>query len=273
MNGRSLLIKLLLLTALLNFCPESAEAQYDSVRRSDLARLPEAVLHNVAAPIRWNKKSWSRAGAVVVQAVAVSLLDEPVHQFWTNKSDPVLDAVNDVGYAYGKPSSAFIVSSGFYLAGLIIDDDWAKETGLMLATAVITGGLLQGTLKPLAGRARPENRSGNYDFHPFSTEPMFHSFPSGHAVMAFTISFVLAKRINSVPLRILFYSLAASTAICRLYSNAHWFSDVVFGATSSWFIASGPFRSQPNRPAKKERRYDVAVQPYVGGMSLTITLN
>lgn len=255
-----ILIKLFLLTVSLNLSPQMGLAQYDSMRRSDLARLSAGVLHNVA-PIRWNKRTWITAGAVILQSMAVSLIDKPVNRLLANRDDPFLDAVNDVGFAYGKPYSAFILSTGFYLTGLIIQDDWTKETGLILASALIASGVLQSTIKPLVGRARPENRSGNYDFHPYSNESKFHSFPSGHALMAFTITFVLAKRINIVPLRIFFYSLAASTAICRLYSNAHWLSDVVFGATASWFIASVPLRSHPNKRLKREKRNEVALQP------------
>jgi membrane-associated phospholipid phosphatase len=173
----------------------------------------------------------------MLQTAAVSLIDQPVNQFWSNKNDPVLDAINEVGYAYGKRYSAFIFATGFYLTGLVIKDEWTKETGLILGTALLTSGLLQSTLKPLVGRARPENRSGSYDFH-----LLLHSFPSGHVVMAFTISFVLAERINNVPIRILFYALAASTAMCRLYSNNHWLSDVWFGASAAWFIGSVPIR-------------------------------
>lgn len=249
-------------------------AQYDSARKSDLSVLTNGVIHNVISPLRWNKKDWTITGQVIALTAATSIVDLPVNQFWSKKDHPILDGINDFGNAYGKPYSASIFSAGFYLTGLVIKDHWTRETGVMLATALITSALVESTLKPLVGRARPDNRSGNYDFNAFNTDPLFHSFPSGHAAMAFTISFVLARRINNTPIKIAFYSFAAATALCRLYSNAHWFSDVAFSGIASWFIASESVHYLYGKTIKKKNKStQLSLYPTLGGMTVKVRFN
>jgi membrane-associated phospholipid phosphatase len=248
-------------------------AQYDSVRRSDVIRFADGAQHNFTSPIRWQQRDWIKAGAVVLGTAAISIADMPINLFWHGKSSSTMDVVNDLGNSYGKPYSAYIVTGGFYLTGMVIKNEWVKETGLMLGTALLTSGVIESIAKPLFGRARPEATLDSYDFHPLSGEAKFHSLPSGHAAIAFTISFVLAKRVHSTPLKILFYSLAASTAFCRLYSNAHWFSDVGLGAVIAWFSASESVKHATRTKYKKHSKMNVYVRPVIGGLSLKIAFN
>ena len=152
-----------------------------------------------------------------------------------------------------------MVTGGFYITGVIAGNEWARETGLVLGTALLTSGLIESTLKPLIGRARPGHQMGNFDFHPLKKSALFHSLPSGHASIAFTITLVLAKRVHNTPLKVLFYSLAATTAFCRLYSNAHWFSDVVFGGAVGWFSSSASLANLSLNRYKRERERSTKV--------------
>jgi membrane-associated phospholipid phosphatase len=146
------------------------------------------------------------------------------------------------------------------------------ETGLALNTALVTTGLLEMALKPLIGRARPGRGDGNYDVDFFNRTFDYHSFPSGHASVAFTVSFVLAKRTELVPLKIFFYSLAASTAVCRLYSDAHWISDVAFGSIIAWYCSEAALkRLKVNRLRPRKTKWNVT--PYPGGITLKATFN
>lgn len=252
---------------------ETSLAQCDSANRSDVAILANSVLHNVTSPLGWTKRDWERVGEVVLVTAATSVVDGPINQYWSRRNDSILNKINDFGYHYGKPYSALTFSGAFYITGLLIKDDWTRETGIMLASALITSGLVESTLKPLVGRARPENLSGNYDFKPLQGDPKFHSFPSGHAAMAFTISFVLAKRFNNVPLKILFYSFAGATAFCRLYSNAHWFSDIIFSGLSSWVIASESISFLYGKTIRKHRVAHFSVHPNLTGLTFRIAFN
>jgi membrane-associated phospholipid phosphatase len=181
----------------------------------------------------------------------------------------MLDGVNNVGYHYGKPYCSFIFSGAMYSVGLLSKNIWLRETGLILGTSLMTAGIIEMGLKPLVGRARPPTGSGNYDLTFFNRKPAYHSFPSGHASMAFTVSFVMAKRTKSVPVKIFFYSLATTTAVCRLYSDVHWVSDVAFGGVLAWYCSEAALkRLQQNRFRNPHKNTLWNVTPYPGGISL-----
>ena len=255
------------------FDGETVFAQTDTTKRSDVLSYAEGVYHNLSAPLRWNKTDWATSALVMGSTAVLSTLDEPVNKLLQETQHFRLDAVNDVGNLYGSPYSGMILTGGFYFTGLVIKNEWARETGLALGTAFTTSTLIVSVLKPLIGRTRPGNLAGSYDFHPFSKETKFHSLPSGHTVIAFTLSFVLAKRINNKPLKIFFYTLAASTAFSRQYSNAHWLSDVALGGAIAWFSASGTVIHLATHRLKRNRQTHFTVFPNIGGMTLRLSFN
>ena len=62
------------------------------------------------------------------------------------------------------------------------------------------------------------------------------SFPSGHAIAAFTALPILNKSFPK--LKILFWILAVLIAISRIYLRVHYLSDVVAGAFIGYIISS-----------------------------------
>jgi membrane-associated phospholipid phosphatase len=254
--------------------PSFAQAQrVDSIRQSDTFRFVDGMFYTYTSPLRWKGKDWLKLGGVLAGTAALTLADKPVRGFWINQDSKFLDGVNTVGYHYGKPYSAFLFTGGFYVGGLLFKSEWAKETGLMLGTSLLSAGLLEMTLKPAVGRARPSEGYGNYEVDFFNKEAAFHSFPSGHASMAFTISMVMARRVESVPVKVLFYSLAASTVACRLYSDAHWISDVAFGGTIAWFCSDVAIKRLTENRFRQvgTRRFQWKVYPYPSGLSVKAT--
>ncbi|MEO5600419.1 MAG: phosphatase PAP2 family protein [Cyclobacteriaceae bacterium] len=183
-----------------------------------------------------------------------------------------MDDINTVGYYYGKPYITFLFSGAIYSVGVLSKNQWLRETGLIMGTALISAGILEIGLKPLIGRARPPTETGNYDLTFFNMKPAYQSFPSGHAAMAFTASLVLAKRSKCVHVKIFFYSLATTTAICRLYSDVHWVSDVAFGGVLAWYCSEVALkRLQQNRFKNPHQKSIWSVTPYPGGLSLRAT--
>jgi membrane-associated phospholipid phosphatase len=247
-------------------------AQRDSVRRHDVIRFADGVVSTYTRPLHWKSSDWLKFGAIVGGTTALTLADKPIRELWSGADHKFFDHVNTVGYHYGKPYSAFIFSGGFYLAGVVLNNEWAKETGVALGTSLVTAGLLEMGLKPLVGRARPSKEEGNYRLNFFNKEAGYHSFPSGHASMAFTISFVLAKKSESVPMKIFFYSLAGSTVVCRLYSDAHWISDIAFGGVIAWYCSEAAIdRLNVNRYRRPRKNTKWNLTPYPGGLTLRAT--
>lgn len=249
--------------------PSIVSAQYDSVKRADAIRFADGIIHTYTSPLRWKGKDWAKFGAVIGGTAALTLADKPVRQLWSGVNGKVFDEISNIGYHYGKPYVGFTMAAGLYASGLFIKNPWARETALMLSTSLVTSGLIEMALKPLVGRARPMQEKGNYELTFMNKEGDFHSFPSGHASMAYTVSFVLAKRVKSVPMKIFFYSLAGATTVCRLYSDAHWISDIAFGGVLGWYCSEAVIkRLEENRFRNRHKKTKWDVSPYPGGITL-----
>src|SRR5687768_8334282 len=136
--------------------PSVCFAQYDSLKRPDAIRFADGVFHTYTSPLRWKGKNWAEFGAVIGGTVALTFADQPVRQFWSEQNGIPLDRINRLGYHYGKPYAGFAITATLYSAGLAIKNEWARETALMLGTSLIASGLLEMGLKPLIGRARPQ---------------------------------------------------------------------------------------------------------------------
>lgn len=265
-NFRSLLILCLLLPSCL-----SAQWQEEARLRPDILRFGDGVLYTFSAPGRWGGKDWIVLGGLVAGTTALTFLDEPVRGFWLEQDNRFMDGLGRIGYHFGKPYTAMSATAGFYVSGILFKSAWAKETGLILGTTLLTTGTLMGVLKNAAGRGRPAPGMDNLEFRPFTDAPAWHSFPSGHSAMGFGISVVLARRVESVPLKVTFYSLAGITAVSRMYSDSHWISDVGFGGMLAWFCADTALkRMQMNRFRTPGRPKVLVwnVYPYPGGVTL-----
>ena len=151
-----------------------------------------------------------------------------------NKS---FDKFNEVTEHFGRPIYGGILSGFLYSTGLIFYDNYVKETGQMLAEAIIANGIYTEVLKITLGRARPFTNEPNteIDFLEFEFETKENSLPSGHTSTAFTIATVLSERFNNIYASLTLYSLASLTAYQRIYSDVHWLSDVVLGAALGTF--------------------------------------
>ncbi len=253
--------------------PQLLPAQIDTVyvKRWDVVRGVDGVAYTFSAPARWRGKDWVKLGGVLAGTAAISLLDQPVQKFFKRNQSEFMDGFERVGYHYGKAYSGVTITGGLYIFGVVTKNDWAKETGLMIATGLTTSCILTGFMKNTLGRARPSAEVGNYDMEPFSQAVAYHSLPSGHASTAFTISMVMARQVKPLGVKILFYSLAGCTAVSRLYADAHWTSDVALGGTLAWFCADAAVkRLQINRFRKVIRQDPVIVKfyPYPGGLTL-----
>ncbi len=244
----------------------------DTLMRSDLYRFSDAIIYTYARPLHWQKKEWMIFAGSAAGTAALTVLDEPTRRLFDRIEPHFPSEIEKVGYHYGKPYSAVAFISAFYLTGVLFNDRWAKDTGLELGATLLTSGLLQTILKDVVGRARPSTDVGPYKFRiPSKGSIAYHSFPSGHASVAFGISIVLARRIESKPLKILFYSLAATTAISRMHANDHWLSDIAFGAALAWACDKAVARRLATNGTKNNRSGKISWSVTPGPQGLTFT--
>jgi undecaprenyl-diphosphatase len=87
--------------------------------------------------------------------------------------------------------------------------------------------LTNGPIKACFRRVRPEDDHPPEGPLPYGMHrPLTSSFPSGHAVSAFTAATLLAGG----PATPLWFALAATVAVSRVYTQMHHTSDIVAGA-------------------------------------------
>lgn len=97
--------------------------------------------------------------------------------------------------------------------------------------------------KTLLGRARPWAGEGAGRFVGPSLEGAYHSFPSGHTSAAFALATVLADRYPRwAPL---WYAAAVGVGLSRIYTEAHWPTDVVAGAAVGHLAARAALAGRP----------------------------
>jgi undecaprenyl-diphosphatase len=107
---------------------------------------------------------------------------------------------------------------------------WITGVSCFIFMAIVSSGLFCDLVKLLVGRSRPKllYESSIYSFNAFSTEAVWHSFPSGHTVTIFA----LAAAIKCLVPRWQYYlySIAGVVAASRVIVGAHFVSDVVAGS-------------------------------------------
>lgn len=258
--------------AVLVFFADSLKKPFAS---SDIVRFADATLHTWSSPLRWEGRDWAVLGGTVAGTALLTLADKPVREFWQHRSSPAWDVVETAGYHYGKPYAALALTGGFYLSGIIFKSEWARETGLILGSAFLTSAAIQTLMKTAIGRARPGTNVGNRAFKPMSDEADYHSFPSGHIQVALSTALVLARRVESPVLKILFYTAAGTTFVSRMYNDAHWISDMAFGGAISWFCADAVIKrmeyNKQHTVFRKKNRISWNLAPSSAGFSLTGT--
>jgi membrane-associated phospholipid phosphatase len=221
------------LTLLLWIGTSAGRAQTDSLRLTsvvarDAKTAFAGAVHIITAPGRWHGGDWARTGVAAGIAAGSVWLDADVRTLIQRNADAA-DGLSNVAATYGNGWFAVGLTTGLYGTGVIVHDSWLRETALLAGTAVVVSSLIARAIKPVVGRARPYVGTGNGTFHMFTLQDDYSSFPSGHTVAAFSLSSVLAARIDHPLATIGLYSLACLTALSRVYTDQHWFSDVVVG--------------------------------------------
>jgi membrane-associated phospholipid phosphatase len=179
----------------------------------------------------------------------------------------------DVPTQYGNAAYAGTFALATYGTGLVLGNDEIRVTGRLLIEGLSMSGVLAIAIRYVTGRSRPHGNNHQWDFNWFQTSKTYQSFPSGHAVVSFAVSTVLAERINNTWARIGFYGLASLTAIARVYNSRHWASDVIAGAglglLGGLFVVNREKEREQSVPAGSSR---LQLQPTANGVRVVYLL-
>lgn len=129
-------------------------------------------------------------------------------------------------------ASAFYVTGaagvGQLIYGIANDDPKMQQRSFELFISVGVSTLLSDGLKVAVNRERPADR---YPNEVFVNSPLHgHSFPSGHATLAFNTATTIALEYKKWYITVPAYLWAGSVGYSRMYLGRHYPTDVLGGA-------------------------------------------
>jgi membrane-associated phospholipid phosphatase len=167
---------------------------------------------------------------------------------WTDKPFKNTTAFHGFNSVFSGNSTAIgtaVVPVSLLAVGLWRRDSYARDTALLAGEAVADSEILATALKTADRRLRPSGVGPNGN----SSDTWFESpggvgvgrggFPSGHAIAAFSVATVIARRYGKQKRWVPFaaYGLAAAVGFSRVTTLAHFPSDVFLGAALGYSVA------------------------------------
>jgi membrane-associated phospholipid phosphatase len=210
-------------------------------------QLPKNFLHDQKDlwlfPIKLGQGKHLLPFSVVTVATAALIATDPQTTPHFRQADSFQDTSRALG---GTTSGAVIaaVPATFYLVGLLRKNHYDQATSLFAGEAVADDVILMVVLKAITRRDRPSDRpvNGPYNDTFFSGRAgsfgKSSSFPSGHAMMSFSVATVFARRYRQhkwVPW--VAYGAAALISFSRVTTGAHFPSEIVLGGALGFAIA------------------------------------
>ena len=209
----------------------------------------------VKQPTKWEGSDWIKIGLVSAGTyLIIKTADQPIRNAVLKDQRYYKSVPIEFGRIWGEIYSPVVFFSGFAVYSLLTDDIGTRKIAYEIGQASLYAGALSFILKLAIGRSRPYLNEGANSFHPFSS--IFNqdnkSMPSGHSTVAFVLSTVLSRNVESPVLKVIAYLPAVLTLISRVYQDQHWVSDTFAGAALGYFIGTWvvDHHEQKNSPVK-----------------------
>jgi membrane-associated phospholipid phosphatase len=186
--------------------------------------------HSVAAQFQVqpsSKRFWMAGAALLGASLA---LDERIRVTAERQETPALDRlardVDPLGRArYLIPSLA-----AAYVVPRLTGRRGVADAVLRIGLGYAAADGFEAALKPAVGRHRPDSTARPFRFRPLNSADAWHSFPSAHAVHAFAIAAGVSDEWRDPLVAAVAYGTATMVGLQRVYTRAHWMSDVVGSA-------------------------------------------
>ena len=185
---------------------------------------------------------WVPTLAIVGGTAGIIVADPKIAPYFRKHSGN-LDDMNDVFDGTITSAETALVPLSLLAAGYIRQDSYQVNTSLLAGEAYVDSAIVDLAMKFITQRKRPYNipPSGPFNdtfFNNGKSRFSEGSFPSGHAIGAFSIATVVANRYHHhrwVPIAV--YGLATAVSLSRVTTSAHFPSDVFLGASLGYVIA------------------------------------
>lgn len=160
-------------------------------------------------------------------------LDTAVYSAIASTPTPVLDRVLRGVSRAANYSKLWLASSAVLaVAGGPRGRDAAVDG---LASVALTSAVVNGVMKPLARRRRPDRDTFNVPAGRQVTMPVSRSFPSGHAASAF--AFAAGVAADAPQAGLILNAAAAVVAYSRVHTGVHYPGDVIVGSLTGAALA------------------------------------
>ncbi len=205
----------------------------------DMSNVFGGIGHAYSRPFHWQGDDWANFGYMAAGTALLFTIDDEVDDWADGFRDDVPSFIKDYGNNYGNPANNYMLTSGVYLTGLFTRNEKLRRTGVLLIASATAGGFLQQVSKRIVGRARPKSGETSFTFDPsFGFNRIFNydSFPSGHAMLAFSNAYAIAKQFKNPWVKAGIYAVGSIPGLVRVVDRFHWISDVAFSTVLSIFI-------------------------------------
>jgi membrane-associated phospholipid phosphatase len=136
-------------------------------------------------------------------------------------------------------TSTGYAAAAFYFVGRASGNRRARETGILGGEAVLDSLMVSSSIKAVTQRPRPLHDGGRGRF--FSGG---NSFPSGHAMAAWSFATVVADEYSDRRLvKFSAYGLATAVSLARFTGNRHFLSEVLVGSVIGYGIGEYVYRT------------------------------
>ena len=201
----------------------------------DVGNIFKGMGYAYSRPLHWQKEQWLTFGATTIGTGAFYLFDEESSDYFISKKEDIPQVISDYGWSVGSPQKNYMITGAVYFTGLFTKNEKLRRTGVLLVSSASAAGLFQQLTKSVIGRARPVSGKSKDTFDPFNSHRNFHSFPSGHTMLAFTNAYAIAKQFKNPWIKAGLYTVGLVPGVSRLWEGQHWLSDVALGVAISIF--------------------------------------
>jgi membrane-associated phospholipid phosphatase len=168
----------------------------------------------------------------------VALVATDRHTAGALDDDDHLNVSRDVSFV-GSTYGAGGIAATLYLVGRAMHNARARETGLLGGEALIDGGIVSLALMGVSQRPRPRFDDASGEFFDRG-----NSFPSGHAIAAWSLASVVAEEYSHRRVvRFGAYGLATAVSIARYTGRNHFLSDALVGSVIGYGIGRYVYRT------------------------------
>src|SRR5579863_844921 len=167
----------------------------------------------------------------------------------------------DPAFNNDNTNASNVMIGGFIAAPVILygvghfrGNQHARETGLLGAEALVDGVVVEQGMKLIFWRERPYQDFERGRFFQ-SSAGVDSSFPSSHAVLAWTEAAVIAGEYPNFWTQALVYTGAAGISFTRLMGQQHFPSDIIVGSAAGWLVGHYVYK-HGHRYEKRHARRD-----------------